>query len=238
MHKIFIYIKFSLKALIKYPGVNTLIAITKFAGPWYRLNDPAKITNSEKLPWLCFSAIDRIKKILKSDMVIFEYGSGGSTLFWASRVKEVVSIEHDRLWYGKMSIELADRNITNLNYILSEPEPDNEFERKSFENPGDYISEDANFTGKKFEIYAKQIDYFADQYFDIVIVDGRARPSCILHALKKVKTRGFIIVDNTDRKYYLEPFQFNKDDWNRWDFTGPVPYNYDFSRTTILQKKK
>jgi hypothetical protein len=227
-----------LKALLKHPGVNTLKAIFKFAGSWYRFNDPTKNSINEKIPWVCFSAIERIKKIIRRDMIVFEYGSGGSTLFWASRVKEVVSVEHDRFWYEKMRTELSNHNITNIKYILSEAEPDNKFTGKSFEKPADYISSDESFTGKKFEAYAKQIDHFADQFFDMVVVDGRARPSCILHALKKVRTNGFLIVDNTDRKYYLEPFQFNNGNWNRWDFTGPSPYNYDFSKTTILQKKK
>ena len=238
MGKFFIYIRLSLKALLTYPGIETLKAIFKFAGPWYQFNDPAKSVHNERIPWLCFSAIDRIKKILRRDMILFEYGSGGSTLFWSSRVRQVVSVEHDRLWYEKTKTELSGLDITNVTYILSEAEPDDKFKAKNFKNPADYISEDGNFTGKKFESYAKQIDYFEDQFFDVIIVDGRARPSCILHALKKVKRNGFIIVDNTDRKNYLEPFQFNTGEWSRWDFVGPVPYIYDFSKTTILQKKK
>jgi hypothetical protein len=238
MDNILLYIKFSFRALLQYPRISTLKALIKYASAWHRLNDPVKILHTEKLPWLCLSAIDRMKKILHHDMILFEYGSGASTVFWSSRVKAVISIEHDKTWYEKTRTDLNNANIRNVTYILAEAEPDNEFKIKSFRDPADYISDDINFTGKNFETYVKQIDHFADQYFDMIIIDGRARPSCIAHALQKVKTNGFIIIDNTDRKYYLEPFQFNAGNWDRWDFTGPVPYSRNFSKTTILQKKK
>jgi len=215
-----------------------LKAILTYAGAWNRLNDPAKKMHAEKLPWLCFSAIDRIKKILHPNMTVFEYGSGASTLFWSSRVKAVISIEHDKVWYEKTGRDLAEAGVSNVTYILSEAEPDSTYQTKSYKDPGHYISDDHNFRGKNFESYVKQIDKFDDHYFDMIIIDGRARPSCIAHSLQKVKTNGFIIIDNTDRKYYLEPFQFNAGNWARWDFTGPVPYSRNFSKTTILQKKK
>ncbi|MDP9231076.1 MAG: hypothetical protein M3O67_10470 [Bacteroidota bacterium] len=238
MRKIFIYIRFSLKALLKHPDVNTLKAIFKYVRPWYRFNDRTINSVNEKIPWLCFSAIDQIKKVIHRDMIIFEYGSGGSTLFWASRVKEMVSVEHDRIWYGKMRTELSNRNITNIKYILSEAEPDNEFNGKSFGNPADYISKHENFIEKKFEAYVKQIDQYPDEYFHIVVVDGRARPSCISHALKKVKKNGYLIVDNSERDYYLAAFGFMKKNWKRNTFYGPVPYSLSFSETSIFKRIK
>ena len=82
----------------------------------------------------------------------------------------------------------------------------------------------------------KQIDQYPDEYFHIVVVDGRARPSCISHALKKVKKGGYLIVDNSERDYYLVPFMFKKPYWRVWKFYGPVPYIYHFSETTIIKK--
>ena len=37
---------------------------------------------------------------------LFEYGSGGSTLWWASRVKEIFSVEHDKYWFQKVSADI------------------------------------------------------------------------------------------------------------------------------------
>ena len=231
-----IYLKKSMKTLFKHPNVRSIFSLMRYFPEWRKYLAPGRNSIADKIPWITFSAIDFLKKISHSEMHIFEYGSGGSTLFWASRVKEVVSVEHDRLWYEKIRSELRNHNVTNIKYILSEAEPDNKFKEKSFENPADYISKDENFTGKKFEAYVKQIDQYPDEYFHIVVVDGRARPSCISHALKKVKKGGYLIVDNSERDYYLVPFMFKKPYWRVWKFYGPVPYIYHFSETTIMKK--
>jgi len=55
------------------------------------------------LPWLNFAAIDFIKNFLenKKNLQVFEYGSGGSTLFFLKKGYSVVSIEHCKEWYNK-----------------------------------------------------------------------------------------------------------------------------------------
>src|SRR6185312_3507964 len=53
-------------------------------------------------PWVTFDAIDHIENYLRSQrrpLRAFEYGSGGSTLYWQSRQVECVSVEHDPAWY-------------------------------------------------------------------------------------------------------------------------------------------
>ena len=120
-------------------------------------------------------------------MHVFEYGSGGSTLFWISRVQDLISVEHDLSWYTNMKKNLDRQPLRNVQYILAEPIPDPGFQKKQFGNPGDYISSDLEYVGKSFEQYAKSIDAFSDNYFDIIIVDGRARPSCIQQGIPKLK---------------------------------------------------
>ena len=169
-------------------------------------------------------------------MRVFEYGSGGSTLFWISRVQEVVSVEHDTSWYSNMKKQLDEQAIQNFKYILAEPVNDPGFEKKRFENPDDYISSGPDYNGKNFEQYAKSIDSYPDDYFDIVVVDGRARPSCIKHGIPKLKKNGWLIIDNSERKYYFAPFSFGKNSWKISKFAGPVPYTRDFSETSFLKK--
>jgi hypothetical protein len=50
------------------------------------------------LPWFSYAAIDFLETYLKPDMSVFEYGAGGSTVFFASRVSRVVSREPDEKW--------------------------------------------------------------------------------------------------------------------------------------------
>ena len=37
-----------------------------------------------------------------------KYGSGNSTLWYAERVKEIISVEHDQLWYQTMKDKLPE----------------------------------------------------------------------------------------------------------------------------------
>jgi hypothetical protein len=60
----------------------------------------------EAIPWLTYPSIAFIGPRLRSDMEVFEYGSGNSTIWWASRVAHVHSCEHDPLWHSKMAPQL------------------------------------------------------------------------------------------------------------------------------------
>lgn len=55
------------------------------------------------LPWITYPAIEFLKKRIHRDMSVFEYGCGKSTLWWASRIKDVISVENDEEWYRKMA---------------------------------------------------------------------------------------------------------------------------------------
>lgn len=54
------------------------------------------------LPWITYPAIEFIRRRVKPEMSVFEYGSGGSTTWWANQVSTVVSVEHDRPWFEKL----------------------------------------------------------------------------------------------------------------------------------------
>jgi hypothetical protein len=232
MLKTFTYLKLSAKAILRKP--RSIYPILKYGYLWHKYNNGQANSISEKMPWLCFSAIGHLEKLIKPSMRVFEYGSGGSTLYWSTRVANLVSIEHDKEWGKVMKREIFNNNIQNIDYFLIEPCPDPEFNEKSFEYPTDYISSDPLYYGKNFKNYVKKIEDYPDNSFDIITVDGRARPSCILHSMQKLKNNGFLVVDNTERKHYLKPFLF--ENWKIWHHYGPVPFTYNFSQTTILQK--
>lgn len=63
------------------------------------------------IPWLTYPAIAFIARRIRSDMSVFEYGCGSSTLWWAQRVNEVIACEHDREWYRKVVENIPD-NVT------------------------------------------------------------------------------------------------------------------------------
>ena len=197
-----------------------------------------KSSNLSELPWMTFSVIDFLSSISNPTMKVFEYGSGSSTLFWAKRVAEVVSVEHDSLWKTNVQDQLNAQNITNVHLFIVAPQKGELTIDADPSDPYLYLSDDASYQGFSFENYVKKINDYADSYFDIVVVDGRARPSCIAAALKKVKSDGYLVVDNAERTYYFSktnPLLPNSL-WKKSDFIGPVPGLRHFHQTSVFKK--
>lgn len=60
------------------------------------------------IPWFVYSAVDFLDERLPGDAVIFEYGSGSSTLWWGERASVVHSVEHRREWKDKVRQDVPD----------------------------------------------------------------------------------------------------------------------------------
>ena len=60
------------------------------------------------LPWLTYAAIDFLAGRIRPDMDVFEYGAGSSTLWLASRVRSLISCEHDEAWFAKVNADIPD----------------------------------------------------------------------------------------------------------------------------------
>lgn len=56
----------------------------------------------QPIPWITYPCLYFLAERIHSNLTVFEYGSGNSTLWWASRVSRVVTCEHDKAWYERM----------------------------------------------------------------------------------------------------------------------------------------
>jgi len=117
--------------LVAFSRVSTLILKTlgrgdfesiKLINEWLPtlLQDHSPL--NDEIPWLTLKAIKWLEKNLKPNMTVFEYGSGGSTIFIAKRVSKIVSVEHDSFWYNKVLEVMKEKSIYNCKYILLEPD--------------------------------------------------------------------------------------------------------------------
>ncbi len=70
--------------------------------------------NNNPLPWFTYCSIHFItQKLSLKPMSVFEFGSGNSTIWLSSKVKEIVSIENDKGFYSKMKNQLDTlKNVT------------------------------------------------------------------------------------------------------------------------------
>lgn len=167
------------------------------------------------LPWFTYPAIFWTLKNINASMKVFEYGSGNSTLFLSQKVKELVSIEHNKQWFDDTQEKLKQKNISTT-YQLIEPTPINQPTDNHI--PGNYLSAKRN---ESFKNYSESISKYPDNYFDIIIIDGRARMSCLHHAISKVASEGYIILDNSERRRYLSGIKLlRKKGFKQLDFCG------------------
>lgn len=210
----------------KFKSISVLSGIKHFNQWWKYRNSPESPLQYE-IPWLVFDAIKFLDGWLKKEMNVFEFGSGGSTIYWAKKVNQVISVEHDKEWYDMVAAYIRELRLSNIEYILSEPETDASFGNKSAQQPGDFISSRSQYKGKNFDSYTKQIEKYPPGHFDLVVVDGRVRSSCIMLAMDKIKKGGILLLDNADRKVYLEPFPELKDErkWKVKKYAGHFPFS-------------
>jgi hypothetical protein len=209
--------------------------IRQFPG-WLRSQRPGGSPLQSEVPWLTFGAQQFLQRYLTGSMDVFEYGSGGSTFFFARRARRVVSVEHDRAWASLVSGKVEARGVANVELILREPEGAGSAKGDDPSDPDHYVSAMAPFRGRSFEPYARTIDDSPDGSFDVVLIDGRARPSCFKHARTKVREGGVIVWDDMEREYYWARTRGLLAGFRMIPFAGPAPYKSPFSRTVVWQR--
>lgn len=94
--------------------------------------------NGNPIPWMTYSSIHFINEKLKlKPMSVFEYGSGNSTLWFASRVENIISIENDAVFYNKMIKKV--NSIGNVSYELRNLNDNYSSEILEYENAFDVL---------------------------------------------------------------------------------------------------
>ncbi len=231
-----IYIKEILKSNA---GLLHWLVFAKDYFRWKRFLPPYQTPVGNAMPWVTFEAIRFMEKHLHRTMKVFEYGSGGSTLFLCKRVEEVISVEHDKRWFDTLREKIKTENIKKWKGFLIEPK----FVGETGTSNADamqYRSSAQEFLKYDFKTYCSYVDNYPYESFDWILVDGRARPSCLKHAIPKLKQGGYLLLDNSNREYYLEnlPIDFDQRFKIVCDQSGPAPFLLEFSKTTIWRKIK
>lgn len=162
----------------------------RFAPTWMLSLVSGRNALQDGVPWIPFIARAWLSSHLNPSMRVFEYGSGGSTVFLARRVKEVISVEHDPRWHAKVRAVLVEEQLTNCELLLQEPA------RQLPDDPL-HVSVRPEYANMSFETYVRKIDRYPDESFDLVLVDGHARTACLLHAVPKVRVGGYLVLDNS-----------------------------------------
>lgn len=131
-----------------------------------------KTTLEKGIPLLIEAATQYLSDNLSDHPSIFEWGSGGSTI-WFARRGHVISMELDPVWYNLVRARLEAEHLHAMVVLHTD-----------------------------IELYKASILSAPKETFDLVLVDGRHRNSCITNAISRIKPGGYLCLDNSGRKYY------------------------------------
>ncbi|MCZ2223423.1 MAG: class I SAM-dependent methyltransferase [Chitinophagales bacterium] len=123
--------------------------------------------NADK-PWLTKTAIEFLDNYLKPTDVGVEFGSGRSTLWFASKLKKLYSIEGDKRWYDKIQKSILGNNVANVDYRYIDHQN---------ENPENF---------KNYILVFDEIDI----QVDFILVDGIYRSETALEAVDRLASGG------------------------------------------------
>ncbi len=161
----------------------------------------------EAIPWYTYPSLYFLEQRVQKDFLVFEYGSGQSTIWFSNRVNKVVSLEHDLAFHEFLKPKL--KNLENVDLIY-EPLDNDQYSRKI-------------------------LDY--ESAFDIIVIDGRERVKCAKNSLVALKENGVIIWDNSEREIYQEGYDFLiEKGFKRLDFAGMGPIDHSEWCTSIFYK--
>lgn len=193
----------------------------------------------DEKPWITFNAIDYLENYVNQNSEVFEFGGGGSTLFFLKKGATVFTVEHDQKWFEILGKVIAEKNYTKWTGYFIEPEKGKVVENPEKANPLHFYTDDEHYLNFHFKNYATKIQEFPDNGFDVVLVDGRSRSACIYQSVSKIKKGGLLVLDNSDRNYYTSENQkLIKDNFNLvFADYAPSPYTREFTQTTIWVKK-
>ena len=205
---------------------------------WVACLQPGRNSVTDEQAWLSFPAIDFLDAHLRPEHRVFEYGGGGSTLFFCQRAGFVATVENYKKWFDTLTETVRQKGIQHWEGQFVQGEPVSGAHPRSASNPADFASNSPGSEHLSYEKYAKAIQHYPKAHFDVVLVDGRSRPSCIQECIPYLKSGGFLVADNMERDYYWTAFRevFATQFKTLIGVYYPLPYHPDFVLTVILQK--
>lgn len=128
--------------------------------------------------------------------IVLEFGSGGSTLLFASCAKKVVSIESDKKCSEIVNNEIIKLNLQAKAMVLYS----NIGPTKSFGQPIEFLKPLYKFKYKNYiETYFRRDREVLEP--QVVFIDGRFRVWCAIECCKRIKHNFTIILDD----YFSRP---------------------------------
>ncbi len=138
-------------------------------------------------PWITEDAVAFLDNLTQQNknLRILEFGAGASTIWFAKRTPYLVSIEHNEKWHTMLT--------------------------KIIQNDKRCFAIDLRLENRPYDNICNK---FPDEYFDLILVDGRDRVRCVNASLRILKPGGILMLDDAQRSWYSCVYDLLKD----WKF--------------------
>lgn len=127
-------------------------------------------------PWLTYQANYFLDLFLDEDDIGFEIGSGFSTLWLASRIKHLTSVEGDAGWHQRINGLMRERHVANVDYLFVDENKVN----------------DAQLKNQCVEI----CNALPMGAIDFALIDGLCRSTMALKLSSLLKPGGLLVIDD------------------------------------------
>ena len=144
-----------------------------------RINEKVYRRHHPDDPWLAPEAVNFLGTYLKTTDNGLEFGSGRSTIWFASRVNHLTSVEHNPEWHLRVSNKLKDIDVNNVSYHLCPKSND-------------------DLSGAN-SAYVKITESIPLASLDFTLIDGTYRAQCALHSIPLLRPGGILIIDNVNK---------------------------------------
>jgi hypothetical protein len=147
-------------------------------------------SSGEVLPWMKYLEIEIVEEILRrlAPRSCLEWGAGYSTLVFPGLIppgSSWLAVEHDEEWAAKIDGMNTRPNVT-VSCVLPNHHPwTDEHGDGSYDDLTDYVEYPSAFGP-----------------FDFILIDGRARSSCLERAVDLLTPRGVVVLHDAQRTYY------------------------------------
>jgi predicted O-methyltransferase YrrM len=125
-------------------------------------------------PWLTKQAVHFLSQTIRADDVGIEFGSGRSTIWFARRLRHLISVENNPLWYAKVTDLIRKSNLVQR------------VDYRKCDGQSEYIAQ------------TQTVD---EGSLDFCLVDGESRDACALNILPKLRAGALLVIDNVN--WYL-----------------------------------
>lgn len=185
-----------------------LLTTLRAAGWHLGLQDEVRFSPLAAQPMLTYGAIGFLETYIQADSRVLEFGSGGSTIWLASRAGQLISIEDNESWSNR---------IPRLGNV----------DLRVIPCTGDWYHDGVE------SLYSTAA--VNDGRFDVIVIDGKARVDCAREALGLVNPGGLIVLDDLHDTLIEPAISILKSSGLRtFEFWGLRPGSGEFGGTAIF----